>query len=53
MKGFKYLGVWFDRGLQGNVQLEKMKEKAEERAGEAEWMSRKDGPIEVERGRLV
>ena len=37
----------------GNVQLEKMKEKAEEWAGKTEWMSRKDGQIEVERGRLV
>ena len=35
------------------MQLEKMKEKAEEWAGKVEWMSRKDGQIEVERGRLV
>ena len=53
VKAFKYLGVWFDRGMRGNVQLEKMKEKAEEWAGKVEWMSRKDGQIEVERGRLV
>ena len=53
VKAFKYLGVWFDRGMRGNVQLEKMKEKAEEWAGKTEWMSRKDGQIEVERGRLV
>ena len=53
MKAFKYLGVWFDRGMRGNVQLEKMKEKAEEWAGKVEWMSRKDGQIEVDRGRLV
>ena len=39
--------------LRGVVQLEKMKEKAEEWAGKTEWMSRKDGQIEVERGRLV
>ena len=30
VKASKYLGVWFDRGMPGNVQLEKMKEKAEE-----------------------
>ena len=40
MKAFKYLGVWFDRGRRKNVQLEKMKEKAEEWAGKTEWMSR-------------
>ena len=32
VKAFKCLGVWFDRSMGGNVQLEKMKEKAEERA---------------------
>ena len=53
VKAFKYLGVWFDRSMRGNVQLEKMKQKAEEWAGKTEWMSRKDGQIEVERGRLV
>ena len=37
VKAFKYLGVWFDRGMRGKT----------------EWMSRKDGQIEVERGRLV
>ena len=35
------------------MQLEKMKQKAKEWAGKTEWMSRKDGQIEVERGRLV
>ena len=35
------------------MQLEKMKENAEESAGKTEWISRKDGQIEVERGRLV
>ena len=30
VKAFKYLGVWFDRGMRGNVQLEKIKPKAEE-----------------------
>ena len=53
VKVFKYLGLWFDRGMRGNVQVEKMAEKAEEWAGKMEWMSRKDGKIEVERGRLV
>ena len=53
VKVFKYLGLWFDRGMRGNVQVEKMAEKAEEWAGKMEWMSRKDGQIEVERGRLV
>ena len=28
VESFKYLGVWFDRRLRGNVQLEKMVEKA-------------------------
>ena len=51
VKAFKYLGVWFDRGMRGNVQLEKMKEKAEEWVGKTEWMRRKDGQIELERGR--
>ena len=51
VRAFKYLG--FDRGMRWNVQLEKMKEKAEEWTGKTEWMSRKDGQIEVERGRLV
>ena len=30
---FKYLGVWLDRKMRGNVQMERMREKAEERAG--------------------
>ena len=29
MEVFKYLGVWFDRGMRGNVCLEKMRQKAE------------------------
>ena len=33
VKAFKYLGVWFDSSMQRNVQLEKMKEKAEDWAG--------------------
>ena len=53
VKVFKYLGLWFNRGMQGNVQVEKMAEKAEEWPGKMEWMSRKDGQVEVERSRLV
>ena len=49
VKVFKYLGLWFDRGMRGNEQVEKMAEKAEEWAGKMEWMSKKDGQIEVER----
>ena len=33
--------------------MERMREKAEEWAGRTEWMSRVNGQIEVERGRLV
>ena len=33
--------------------LEKMTERAEEWAGKVEWMGRKDGQFEVERGRLI
>jgi len=33
VKAFKYLGVWFDKGMRGNVQLEKMKKEVEECAG--------------------
>ena len=50
---FKYLGVWLDQKMRGNVQMERMREKAEEWAGRTEWMSRVNGQIEVERGRLV
>ena len=45
---FKYLGVWLDRKMRGNVQMERMREKAEEWAGRTEWMSRVNGQIEVE-----
>ena len=27
---FKYLGVWLDQKMRGNVQMERMREKAEE-----------------------
>ena len=50
---FKYWGLWFDRYMRGNVQLEKLSEKAEEWAGKVECVSRKDEQFEVERGRLV
>ena len=50
---FKYLGVWFDQRMRGNVQLEKMVEQAKEWAGKIEWMARVDGELEAERGRLL
>ena len=40
---FKYLGVWIDRWLRGNVHLEQMVEKAEEWIGKVEWMSKVNG----------
>jgi len=36
VKAFKYLGAWFDKGMQGNVHLEKMKGKAKGWAGKTE-----------------
>ena len=36
----KYLGVWIDRWLRGNVHMEQMVEKAEEWIGKVEWMSK-------------
>ena len=39
--------------MRENVQMERMREKAEEWAGRTEWMSQVNGQIEVERGRLV
>ena len=53
VEAFKYLGVWLDRKMRGNVQLERVREKAEEWAGRTEWMSRVNGQIEVECGRLI
>ena len=38
VESFKYLGVWFDQRMKGNVQLEKMVEQAEEWAGKFEWV---------------
>ena len=45
---FKYLGVWFEQRMRGNVQLEKMVEQAEEWTGKIEWMARVDGELEAE-----
>ena len=50
---FKYLGVWFDDKLKGNMHLEKMVERAEEWAGKLQWMSKVDGVMNVERGGLI
>jgi len=30
VEAFKYLGIWLDRKMRGNVQLERLREKAEE-----------------------
>ena len=46
---FKYLGLWFDRKLCGNVHLEKMANKAEEWVGKVMWMSRVNRQEEVDR----
>ena len=48
--GFKYLGVWFERKLRGNVHLEKMENKAEEKVGKVMWMFRMNGQVEVDIG---
>ena len=45
--------MWFDRKLRGNVHLEKMVNKAEEWVGKVMWMSRVNGQVEVDRGRMV
>jgi len=34
VEAFKYLGVWLDRKMRGNVQMERMREKAEEKGRE-------------------
>ena len=39
--------------MKGNVQLEKMVEKAEEWVGKIEWMARVDGELEAEQGCLL
>ena len=50
---FKYLGVWFDRGMRGNVHLGKMRKKAEKWGARIGSMSRVNGEMEVDRGRLI
>ena len=49
---FKYLGVWFDKVISGNVHLE-MREKAEKWRARIGCMSRLNGEMEVERCRLI
>ena len=50
---FKYLGVWFDRKLRGNVHLEKIVKKAEERVGKVTWMYRVNVQVEVDKKGVV
>ena len=45
--------MWVDSNLRGNIQLEKMAKKAEEWIGRVTWMSRVNGLVEVDRGRMV
>ena len=45
--------MWFDRKLRGNAHLEKMANMAEEWVGKVMWMSRVNGRVEVDRGRMV
>ena len=52
VEAFKYLGIWLDWKNERNVQVEGMREKAEEWAGRTEWMSYVNGQIEVECGKL-
>ena len=49
---FKYLGVWFDRGMRGNAHLEKMREKAEKWEARIGCMRRVNGEMEMDRGKL-
>ena len=50
---FKCLSVSFDKKLRGNVHLDKMANKAEDWVGKVIWMSRVNGRVEVDRGRMV
>ena len=43
---FKYHEVWFDRGMRGNVHLEKMRGKAEKWGARIACMSRVNGEVE-------
>ena len=45
--------MWFDWKLRGNVHLEKMGNKAEEWIAMVIWMSRVNGLVKVDRGRIV
>ena len=45
--------MWFDSKLRDNVHLEKMANKAEEWVGKVMWMSRVNGQVGVDTGRMV
>ena len=45
--------MWLDRGMRGNVHLEKMRGKAEKWRAKIGCMSRVNGEMEVDRGRLI
>ena len=49
----KYLRVWLDRGMSGNIHLEKMREKAEKLEARIGCVSRVNGVMEVNSGRLI
>ena len=53
VEGFKYLRVWVDMKLRGNVQLENMAKKAEELIGSVTWMSSVNRQVEEDRRRMV
>ena len=46
------LGVWFDRRMRRNVHQEKLREKAEKWVARIDCMSRVNGEMGVDRGRL-
>ena len=50
---YMYLGVWVDKMLRGNIQLEKMADKGRRVDWKGEWMSRVNGLVEVDRGRML
>ena len=52
VKVFKYVGVWFDRGMRGNVHLGKMREKAEKWEARIGCKSRMNREKE-DRGRFI
>ena len=53
LKSLQVSGVWFDRGIRGNVHLEKNMEKAEKWEVRIGCMSRVNGEMELDRGRLI